>query len=442
MIASEYGDSEVVLRFCKQRPFALCAGETIDLPRFASDLKHLKDKLEKSSGEVLIACKGRYAFSLALLASWMLGRRAILPPSLHSRSLDHIRRRHRLTTYVDDDFLEALDAPVEVFDEPYLELSFALQLEAVVIYTSGSSGDPKAVNKTIANLFSEAFTLQSELPACVAPLVASVPPNHLYGLTFSVILPWVLGVAVVDECPLHATEVLDSMQQVKAELLVTVPVHLRAMLDQEMSCAPKWVIASAGRLDEALAKQWYERFGYEIIEVYGSSETGVIAQRKQLNDRLWQAFAPVKLEHKESCLQVCSPFIHASEGIYFQTEDRVTLQAGGFELHGRADSIVKIAGKRVSLAAIEKVIKACDGIVDAAVVAVPVQGHIRDMAIWAVVVCDTEPCMRVRDIRSILQVELDGIEIPRKMIVTRCLPRESNGKLRRSVLLDMFEGSA
>lgn len=439
LIADQPNDDKVVLRFSDEQPFALCDGKTIELARFAADLSSLKKQLEQSCGDVLISCKGRYAFSVALLATWQAGRLAILPPNLLARTLNHITHCHDVTTVLDDDFLGGLKGSDSTFKQSCLELSFHAQDEGLIIYTSGSSGEPKAIKKTIGNLFSEALAIQSTLPALHAPLVASVPPNHLYGLTFSIILPWALGVAIVDECPLHAEEVLDMMNAVKADLLITVPVHLSAMLKQGITRAPKLVISSAGRLDAGLAKQWYERFGYDIFEVYGSTETGVIAHRQQLNDEHWQAFPKVCIDKRDDCLQIASPFIHYSEGEVFQSNDKVSLHKHGFILHGRADGIVKIAGKRVSLLTVEQALRACEGVIDAVAIAVPVNGHIRDMTIWAALACDEGVIMSVRDVRAMLHLKLDSIEIPRRISLHKTLPREGNGKLRRSEILALFE---
>jgi len=435
---SEWCDDQVKLRFLNDRPFALCATEEINTARLTADLAQLKAHLALSQGDVLICCKGRYAFSIALLATWQAGRQAVLPPNAHQATLEHIIDNHSIKTRLDDVFFTSLPVHQALLEQGFLEFTFNTQQPALIIYTSGSSGEPKAVKKNIGNLFSEVFALQTLFPISTRPLVASVPPNHLYGLTFSILLPWVMGVAVVDECPLHASEVLDTMSQINANTLITVPVHLRALLEQNITCIANRVISSAGSLDEALAQQWYERYGYEVTEVYGSSETGIIAHRQQLSDTLWQSFPNVCLDEFSGCLQVSSPFIHASEGLAFQSQDRVSLQKNGFILHGRADSIVKIAGKRISLLAVEAAMKACDGVMDAAVVAVPVKGHIRDMAIWGAVAFKEGP-ITGRDIRVMLQLKLDSVEIPRRIVVQKMLPREENGKLRKSELLALFD---
>ena len=434
-------NGEVLLCFSTEKPFALCDGRAIYPSKLSADLTQSIELLHSGDGDVLVTCKGRYEFSVALISSWLVGKHIILPPNLHQATLEHIRRQHSIATELSDGFTETgCESPDLEVTQKVFELRFNCNQQAVTIYTSGSTGKPKPVNKTIGNIFSEAFALKEALKWPDRALVASVPPHHLYGLTFSILLPWVLGIPMVDECPLHAEEVVDALRRMNAGILITVPVHLRALLDQEFRGEPVMVISSAGSLDQAIAEQWFERFERQIIEIYGSSETGVIGHRRQLSDKRWRPFPEVRAaRNEEGLLQVISPFTHACEGEILQTQDLVSIEGDSyFLLHGRADSIVKIAGKRVSLLAVEEAIKRCRGVFDAAVAAVPVQGYIRDMAIWAAVAIGESNEMNARMLRSELQSQLDGIEIPRRIVMLKQLPREENGKLRRQRLMALF----
>lgn len=436
--ADQPGESGVVLRFDGATPFALREGRPVYPSRLFEDIGATCRLIPEGEGDLLLTCKGRYEFSVALLAAWRSGRRVILPPNLHAASLQRIRETHPVAVELADGFLADGPADGESGEGEY-SLRFDANAEAVTIYTSGSTGQPKPVRKTIGNLFSEALTLKQTLALPAGPLLASVPPYHLYGLTFSIMLPWVLGAAIVDECPLHADEVFEAVFSNKARILITVPVHLRALLEHRGSCCNLAVISSAGKLDEEIAEKWHARCGREIIEIYGSSETGVIAQRRQVSGTLWKPFPGVRVgQSDEGLLQVTSPFIHEEEGRMFQSRDMVTMADGGFQLHGRSDSIVKIAGRRISLLIVEEALKRCDGVVDAAAVAVPVQGHIRDMAIWAAVATGDAVNVTVRDIRSRLASQLDSIKLPRRIAIVKALPREENGKLRHEKLMALF----
>jgi acyl-coenzyme A synthetase/AMP-(fatty) acid ligase len=439
LVASTWSeDAWVNLRFNGMNPFALCGGRPIYPSRLFEDIETACRLIPNEEGVLLLTCNGRYEFSVALLAAWRSGRQIVLPPNLHAISLQRIRDQHIVAAELTDGFLADKSTNAKADSGEY-ELRFEANTIAVTLYTSGSTGQPKPVRKTIGNLFSEAETLKSSLALPEGPLLASVPTYHLYGLTFSIILPWVLGIPMVDECPLHADEVSEAITTNKARILVTVPVHLRALLVQQISCSNLSVISSADRLDEEVAKRWYAQCGRDIIEIYGSSETGIIAQRQQIANPLWRPFSGVNIEQNhDGLLRVASPFIHEDEGAMFQTQDLMTVGDGGFQLLGRSDSIVKIAGRRISLLIVEEALKRCSGVVDAAVAAVPVQGHIRNMAIWAAVATDEAEGISVRNIRAHLASELDNIKHPRRIVIVRSLPREENGKLRQERLMSLF----
>ena len=441
---SEMTSGEVLLRFSKERPFSLRNGDAIYPPQLFADLERSQRLIPSGRGDVLVTCRGRYEFSVALLSAWFGGRNVVLPPNLHQTSLNRIRSEHTIIAELSDGFTATASKQSHQGDQNEFELRFNRSQQALTIYTSGSSGASKPVQKAVGDLFSEVFALKKTLPWPDKPLVASVPPHHLYGLTFSILLPWVLAVPMVNECPLHAEEVVETIEQSDAGILITVPVHLRALLEQKVSCRPVMAISSAGALDKSIATQWQELFDREIIEIYGSSETGVVAHRKQLSDPHWAPFPEVDIAcNDEGLLQVSSPFINESEGEIFQTQDIVTMHGeSGFLLQGRADSIVKIAGRRVSLLTVEEALKACDGVLDAAVTAVPVQGHIRDMAIWAAVAIGESDKLDARAIRAQLLPLLDGIKIPRRIVVLERLPREANGKLRKERLMALFQDGA
>jgi len=442
-VVSEITNREVWLRFSEERAFALCDGEGIYPSQLFADLARAKQLMPLANGDVLVTCRGRYEFSVALLSSWLSGTNVILSPKLHQAGLDRIRKNHSIIAEFGDGFIETRNALLNSDGQETFELHFSKMQQALTIYTSGSSGEPKPVQKLSSDIFTEAFALKEALAWPDMPLVASVPPHHLYGLTFSILLPWVLGIPMVNECPLHAEEVVEAINHVNAGILITVPVHLRALLKQEIRCKSVMAISSAGALDGGIAMQWQEKFNREIIEIYGSSETGVIAHRCQLNNKSWIPFSEVRIDNsKDGLLQVSSPFINFNEGKLFQTQDMVSMQGeSGFLLHGRADSIVKIAGKRVSLLTVEAAIKGCEGVLDVAVMAVPVQGHIRDMAIWAAVAIGEERGVNARSIRTQLLPLLDGIKIPRRIVMLNKLPREENGKLRKEQLKAVFQDS-
>jgi acyl-coenzyme A synthetase/AMP-(fatty) acid ligase len=164
-----------------------------------------------------------------------------------------------------------------------------------------------------------------------------------------------------------------------------------------------------------------------------------VGHRRHTHTETWQAFSQVNLSVEQDLLKVESPFVSDEFTGSFLTADRVSLnQQGHFHLLGRADAIVKIAGKRVSLTNIEDSICTCPGVAEAAVIAVPAKGLLRDMAVWAAVVADGDYPLSPRQLQSELRDKLDGIEIPRRILVVEQLPRTTSVKLPGKAVANLF----
>ena len=462
--ASRNADPQRPLRFSSSasRPLAWIAGRPIGVGRFRTDVERLASRLQGDEGvaagdgpigNTLISCSGRYAFSVALLASWLSGRTALLPPNSMAQTLSDLRDREAVGFECDDAWARQLSATANDADidaggshghwQPLLRTNGP----AVSLFTSGSTGIPKRISKSLANLLDEAHTLADSFDWPDGPILAGVPAQHLYGLTFSLLLPWVLGRPWVDDMPRYPRDVLAALKRNRATTLISVPAHYQALLQDggqlsdglgDLHC-----VSAAASLSEQLARQWQQRHGRDILEIYGSTETGVVAWRRQRLASSWQALPAVRLSRQQGLLKVASPFVSEPFADGFVTADRVSApRQGRFELLGRSDAIVKIAGKRVSLTRIEDQLRACAGVAEAAVIAVPATGVVRDLAIWAAVVGDREhplpPGQLRSQLRSQLLDRLDGIEIPRRVLVVDALPRSASGKLPRRAIAALF----
>ena len=384
---------------------------------------------------MLLTCPGRYGFAVALLASWLKGKAVILPPNQLEHTLTTIREEYPLTFECDLDWGQRLADPRTDHAHGEWNVNLTPSRTAVKIFTSGSSGDPKAIHKSIANLLEEAREIRDCFEWPSGPVVASVTPQHLYGLTFSLMLPWVSNLPWIDHTPLFAQDLLQTLKETGAGTFISVPAQYRALLEEEADLRGLMCVSAAAPLSKQTATQWQRQFGAQIMEIYGSTETGVVAFRHTESSETWTPFPRVKLSLKKELLWVQSPFMSPEWEAGFQTADRVSLNSdGSFILHGRADSIVKIAGQRVSLTNIEKHLLASPGITDAAVIAVPSKRLIRDNTIWAAVVAQDAHNYTAKKLQNLLRKKLDGIEIPRRIVFVEKLPRKANGKLPRKEL--------
>jgi acyl-CoA synthetase (AMP-forming)/AMP-acid ligase II len=435
-------------------PFALG-----DVPRSWRDLLADAGALgrglaDDAAPEVMVACADRYLCAVALLAVWRAGRAAALPPNSRPETIDRLCAERGIATILHDGGGEGgVDVRARLADprapgqsaEPIPP--FAPDRTLACVYTSGSTGAPVRCPKTAAQLLGEAellVRLWALGPA--ARVLATVPPHHLYGLLFGVMVPFMGGGCLVRTTPLHAETIAAQARAHGASVLVSVPAHLRAVATLAAGALPPpaRVFSSGAPLDGATAAAVAAVAGTPVTEVLGSSETGGIAWRRSggpdASDGGWQPFPGVDVTPDEDgTMLLRSPFLEESRQDWYRGADRIRPLTGGrFELLGRADGVVKIGGSRVSLAQIERELRDVPGVADAAVVAVDTSSA-RQHELWAAVVA---PALSVAALRDGLLRRLEPIAVPRRFRIVAELPRELNGKLVRARLLALFDDAA
>lgn len=318
------GTPRAPLRFSSSasRPLAWIAGRPVSVGRFRADVEQLLLQFQhhdSPAGDVLIRCSGRYAFGVALLAAWLNGRSALLPPNPTPQTLSDIRDQATIAFDCDDAWAQQLRAPAGEdhnghghWQPPLPDNS---QHPAVSLFTSGSTGTPKRVSKSLSQLLSEAHSLARQFQWPDGAILAAVPPQHLYGLTFSVMLPWVLGQPWVDDLPRYPSDVLEAIQRNHAAILISVPAHYQALLEHDSPLHTQslgmFCVSAAAPLSDSVARRWQQRHGNDILEIYGSTETGVVAWRQQRLTSYWQALPSVQLSAPQGLLTVASPFVSA-----------------------------------------------------------------------------------------------------------------------------------
>jgi acyl-coenzyme A synthetase/AMP-(fatty) acid ligase len=373
----------------------------------------------------------------------MSDRAAILPPNRLKEDLEVIRSNNTVAFECDSSWEHRLMRSVSAEQGEHGEWRVNLpgDRHGMNLYTSGSTGSPKLVPKTIGNLLSEAKVLFQTFEWSDAPIVATVHPHHQYGLTFSLLLPWIGGFPWVDETPLYPQDILTLVQSTGAGTLISVPPQYKAMLSDKTRLPQVRCVSAAAPLAPEVAAAWLVHQSTEILEIYGCTEGGVIAYRTQVSGPGWRVFDEVTISTSDGLLVVASPFVSHAYGAEFQTADRIQQSGdGGFELLGRSDSIIKIGGKRVSLDGISQQLMACEGVLDAVAIAHDVNGLVRDKVIWAAVAVGEDAELDSRQLRRFLQGRLDSIEMPKRLVFVKELPRTANGKLPREKLAGLFDG--
>lgn len=296
--------------------------------------------------------------AIALLGAWRAGASVLLPADAQPQTRQRLSEQSDLWL----DSLDALDG------QALAPATLDLDACRLTLYTSGSSGEPKLIDKTLRQLANEVEALEHLWGADLvgATILGSVSTQHIYGLLFRVLWPLCAGRPFCRRAlPFSEDLQRESLPQ-PAFAWVASPALLKRMgdnLDWPALAAVRRVFSSGGALPSEAAGELRGRLGQWPSEIYGSSETGGIAWRQ--GGELWQPFPGVALTlNAEGALRIASPYLPA--GHIEQSADAAELHADGrFALRGRLDRIVKLEEKRISLPMLEQALMTHEWVADA-----------------------------------------------------------------------------
>jgi acyl-coenzyme A synthetase/AMP-(fatty) acid ligase len=301
--------------------------------------------------------------------------------------------------------------------------------ELLQIFTGGSTGSPQVWPKTAVNIFAEGFFLADRYNITEGDcILATIPPYHIYGLLFSIVLPLVSSASVVAGVPSFPDEISLTAKENRVTILAAVPAHYRVLRDKKISL--RLAVSSAGMLDEKDNRAFCLLNRTGIEEIYGSTETGGIAARNRFSgEEHFTPFPTIDWKIANHRLAVRSPYISPSlpvdsEG-FFTASDRVKAEGRDkFSLGGRTDTVTKVGGKRVDLEEISTLIKGEPGVEDCVVLALPEAGG-REHRISALVQGEmAEKGM----IKKLLASVLEPYALPRRIKIIDRIPINKNGK--------------
>ena len=400
-----------------------------------------------AGSHVLLSFEGdRYEMAVALLGALDRGHAVALPPSTRQDAIAAVRSRPEMVAFLHDTeggFPRKLSELLADKD-PGTALPAPIVPHAGVIatvFTSGTTGPMTAWPKTSSELLGEALALGEAFS--IRPgdrIVGTVAPGHIYGLLFTILTPLLCGAAFSRETPHHAEAVARCVREHAAGVLVTVPVQLRALaaLEPGSLAGLRRVFSSTGPLPDSVVREFYECHRLPVTEVLGSTETGGIASRNRVGhaEESWRPFDSVRISvGRGGRLRVDSPFLHEDLPRPFETADLVEVHADGSFVHlGRADGIVKIGGRRVSIREVEDCIRQQPGVEDVTVVAVPAQAARGQQLLAAV----SPSSCNVAALKKALLKRFEPTCLPRRILAVETLPLESNGKTRRERILRLF----
>ncbi|MGH8518438.1 MAG: AMP-binding protein, partial [Panacagrimonas sp.] len=295
-------------------PMLWRAGAAIARARFAADLA-VVERAIPPGGSLLNLCKDRYHFALLFLAACRRGATNLLPPSEGREDIAEVGAMFSAPPAIDDAAVQTwLAAPAEssMCDAG----GFASAHEAAIVFTSGSTGQPSAYRKTWGTLEATAASSASAVFGdSFCHVVATVPPQHMYGLEFSVMMALNGRAAVHAGRPLFPADVAATLDSIPApRVLVTTPVHLRALVGAEPVLPPLHrVICATAPLDGALAEAVERTFGCELHEVYGCTEAGSVALRRTTRTSAWRPHSVVRVTEREGRAEISGSHLPSSQ---------------------------------------------------------------------------------------------------------------------------------
>ena len=409
--------------------------------QFLADLTRVA-RLLGGGGHVLNACADRYHFTVGLAASLVSGKVSLLPSTHTPEVIRQLIAFAPDVVCLSDEADCGIDlprvrfpgaaaagsaspAPVPAIDTAQL---------AACVFTSGSTGTPvphrKSWGRLIACVREEANRLGLSGSTCA--IVATVPPQHMYGFESSVLLALGCGHALCAERPFYPADIAAVLCAVpRPRILVSTPIHLRALLESGTALPPAdLIVSSTAPLTPQLAAEVEQRFNTRLLEIYGSTETGQISARRPTHTPEWRLWPGVTLSVRDGETW--------AQGGHIEQPTRLcdVLEMTGeetFLLHGRVADLVNIAGKRSSLAYLNQQLNCIPGVLDGAFF------HFDDWrashpGVARVAACVVAPQLDAARVVQELRRRIDPVFLPRPLLLVARLPRTSTGKLPQEAL--------
>jgi acyl-coenzyme A synthetase/AMP-(fatty) acid ligase len=431
-------------------PIAWRAGVPVSARQFLADAQHLAERLPPEV-RIVNLCGDRYRFAVALAAAWVRGEVCLLPPNAMPDTLARLGSPgDALVLLSDDPAFQSDVAPVVHVDAPWAAAADAplarfgldAQDEVVCLMTSGSTGQPQPHAKRWGplqlNIAAEAERLAESLgrpDLRGLTLVASVPPQHSYGLESSVLLAMLGGAAFDSGRPFYPADIAEALASVpRPRALVTTPFHLKTLLRAEVALpAVDLVLSATAPLSPQLAAQAEQAFGGVLIEIYGCTEAGQVASRRTTQGQGWTTLGALRLTAEAT--PEGERFIVAGGHVVEPTPLADVLElddARHFRLLGRSNDLIHVAGKRSSLAYLNFQLNRVEGVEDGCFWMPDdvVDGVVRPVAF--VVAPTLTPAQVVARLRPLLEPAF----VPRKVVPVPELPRNDTGKLTAQALRD------
>lgn len=445
---------------------------------------HLAREIDRTSRAqrigVMLPTSG--AFPAAAIAAWTLGRTVVPLNYLLSRSdLEYVARDAGLDAVITvGPMLDFIGGPIAGLAEirpdrmrftgiPPIRMTNPLQRDdlAVVLYTSGTSGRPKGVMLTCGNIAANVRQCQEWVEFSRDDMILGVLPQfHSFGLTVLTMLPLATGARAVYTARFIPRKIVDLAKQHRPTALVAIPSMynaLRLMKDvgPEDLRSLRFTVSGGEPLPDAVYDGFHQKFGIEINEGYGLTETSPVTnwcrpseQRRKcvgralsgIDQRIVGPDGAVLGPNQDGEVRMKGPNIMKgylnlpdetaavfdAHG-YFKTGDMGRLDEQGFlSITGRIKEMLIIGGENVFPREIEEVLNRHESVKDSAVIGM--QDGMRGEVALAFVELKEGASFDESALKAFCREHIAGFKVPRDIRVVKELPRNPTGKIMRRKL--------
>jgi len=408
----------------------------INLSQLLFEARNLADRLPQHQ-YVINMHTDRYAYLLGFCAAVMAGQCTLMPPNRQPDTLADLQSAYpdsyRLAPNIHP-LLEPLPyrAPGTRHDGNCIPWVMNHQ-PCAIAFTSGSTGRPAPILKSWETLRGgglsdrEALIGDRDKPLS---LVATVPSQHMWGFGTSIMLPLFAQVAISELDPFYPKDISDALSNLpEPRGLVSSPLHLRTLMRSRVKL-PKLecIFTATAPLTAADAVSMEAHFQAPILDVFGCSESGIFATRRTASEVLWTLTRPFELEAREAGAFIRAPHLPAPvllPDIVEQVGERQ------FRWLGRQQDMVNVAGKRGSLADLNRRLLTIPGVEDGVIFKPENDGE----RLAALVVA---PALSVTEIQRELRARMEPVFVPRPLLLVADLPRQETGKLPLAAVQVLF----
>lgn len=382
-------------------------------------------------------CENRYHFLVAFAACVSLEKISLFPNAKVPKEINRIAKSYPDSCLINDEDIAGLCVDlINVKKNLVKNFNINSQQTVAILFTSGTTGKAKKNPKTWGQLNESSIRVRQRFwPDGVSGkcIIATVPPQHMFGFETSIVYPLTLGVAVHDGHPFYPLDVQQAISEsTDSKILITTPLHLKACI----GLTAGWtnidsIVSATSPLSKNIANDAERVLNADTFEIYGCSESGAIATRQTSKEDKWKLLDDYIIQKSEELFMLKA--VGYDELIEISDQIKI-IDSKLFNLLGRGGDLVKIGGKRESLSGLTCKLTRIDGIDDGVFFIPKERGENR----FRLAVLAVSSVLNKDEILRALAQQIDSVFLPRPIKIVDRLPYNKLGKLPLNDLIKMI----